>query len=324
VIFILIPFLFPPFITHIINLAGIASIGAMALNLLTGTAGLLSLGQAGFMCAGAFTVGHLSSHMGMPIYVTLPAAGLVGAILGLFSGLPSLRIKSIYLGLSTLAMHYIIYYGASEYQFNVGYSQGIHIKDPSIGILTLSDKKSWYFFIWFFVWLTGVFIANLLRSRPGRAWIAIRDRDIAAEVMGINIGYYKILVFAVSTSIVSMAGGLYAYYTNLATVEEYTFLLTISYLAMIIVGGMGSILGSIMGTFLITLIPYSLIYAFGFWEVPFFLKEYFYALESGIFGLMIILFLFIEPSGMVEIWRRIRLFFELWPFKRKPLMITKR
>jgi len=324
VIFVLIPFLFPPFIMHIINLAGIASIGAMALNLVTGTAGLLSLGQAGFMCAGAFTVGHLSSNMGMPIYVTLPAAGLIGAILGLFSGLPSLRLKGMYLGLGTLAMHYIIYYIASEYQFNVGYSQGISIKDPSIGILTLSDKWSWYFFIWCFVWLTGLFIANLMRSRPGRAWIAIRDRDIAAEVMGINIGYYKVLVFVVSTSIVSMAGGLYGYYTNLAAIEEYSFLLTISYLAMIIVGGIGSILGSIMGAFLITLIPYGLIYLFGFWEVSGFLKDFFYALESGIFGLMIIFFLFVEPLGMVEIWRRIRLFFELWPFKHKPLMITKR
>jgi branched-chain amino acid transport system permease protein len=324
VIFVLSPFLAPPFITHIINLAGIASIGAMALNLLTGTAGLLSLGQAGFMCAGVFIVGHLSSNMGMPIYVTLPAAGLVGAFLGLISGLPSLRLKGLYLGLSTLAMHYIIYYIASEYQFNVGYSQGIHIKDPSIGFLTLSNKKSWYFFIWFFVWLTGLFIANLMRSRPGRAWIALRDRDIAAEVMGINIRYYKVLAFVVSTAIVSMAGGLYAYYTNLAAIEEYSFLLTISYLAMIIVGGIGSILGSIMGAFLITLIPYGLIYVFGIWEVSGFIKDYFYALESGIFGLMIILFLFLEPLGMVEIWRRIRHFFELWPFKHKPLMITKR
>jgi len=142
--------------------------------------------------------------------------------------------------------------------------------------------------------------------------------------MGINVGWYKISSFMVSTTITTISGGLYAYYTNLAAVEEYTFYLTISYLAMIIVGGIGSLLGSIMGAFLITLIPYFLIYLFGFFKAASYLRDYLYALESGIFGLLIIIFLLIEPRGLVEIWRRTRIFFELWPFKYKPLMITRR
>jgi branched-chain amino acid transport system permease protein len=328
VIFAIYPFLFPPFFVHISNLIGIACIGAMALNLVTGTAGLLSLGHAGFMCAGAFTVGILASHLGMPIWITLPAAGLVGAILGLLSGFPSVRLKGVYLGVSTLAIHYIIYYLANEYQFSSGSHyqgfHGIHVKDPSLGIFVLSGKTTWYFFIWFFVCLTGIFIANMLRSRPGRAWVAIRDQDIAAGAMGINVGWHKVLAFILSSAIISMSGGLYAYYTNLASVEEYSFHLTVSYLAMIIVGGIGSVLGSIMGAFLITLIPYLLIYLFGFFEIPFFLKDYFYALESGVFGVLIIIFMVVEPLGLVEIWRRVRTFFEFWPFKYKPLMITKR
>ncbi len=326
-IFLFYPFFSPTFFIHITNLIGIACIGAMALNLVSGTAGLLSLGHAGFMCAGAFTVGILSSRLGMPIWIALPASGFVGVVLGFFSGLPSLRLRGVYVGISTLAIHYIIYYLASEYQVASGYNQGtygIRIDDPSIVILTLSGKKTWHFFIWFFVCLTGIFVANLLRSRPGRAWVAIRDRDIAAKVMGINVGWYKISAFMVSTAIVSMSGGVYAYYTNLVTVEEYSFYLTVSYLAMIIVGGIGSVLGSIMGAFLITLIPYLLLYVFGFFEVSPFFKDYFYALESGVFGLLIIIFLLIEPLGLVEIWQRIKRFFEFWPFKYKPLMITKR
>lgn len=323
-IFVLFPFLSPPFFVHISNLIAIACIGAMALNLLVGTAGLLSLGHAGFMCAGAFTVGILNLRLGMPIWITIPAAIFVGMILGFISSLPSLRLKGLYLGISTMAMHYIIMYFAGEYQFSVGYSYGIHIADPRIGILVLSNKKMWYFFLWLFVWLTGVFIANLLRSRPGRAWKAICDRDIAARVMGINIGWYKIFAFVVSTAITSMSGGFYAYYTNLASVDEYSFYLTVSYLAMIIVGGMGSILGSVMGAFLITLIPYLVLYLFGFLQVSPFLKSYLYPVEASIFGLMIIFFLLVEPLGLIEIWRRIRTFFEVWPFRYKPLMITKR
>jgi len=323
-VFILYPIFSPPFFVHISNLVAIACMGAMALNLVSGTAGLLSLGHAGFMCAGAFTVGILGSRFGLPIWMTLPAAAAVGALLGLFSGLPSLRLRGIYVGISTLAIHYIVYYLASEYQFFAGYSQGIRIEDPSVAAFAFSGKKTWHFLLWPFVWLTGLFIANLLRSRPGRAWLAIRDRDIAAKVMGIHVGWYKISAFVVSTVITSVSGALYAYYTNLAAVEEYSFYLTISYLAMIIVGGIGSILGSILGAFLITLVPYGLIYLFGLLRVASYLRDYLYALESGLFGLLIIMFLLIEPLGLAEIWRRIRTFFELWPFKYKPLMITKR
>lgn len=323
VVFVIFPFLSPLFFVHISNLIAISCIGAMALNLVTGNAGLLSLGHAGFMCAGAFTVGILGTRLGMPIWITIPVAGLVGVVLGLGAGLPSLRLKGIYLGISTMAMHYIIIYFASEYQFFAGYGHGIRVETPSIGILVLSNQKKWYFFLWFFVWTTGVFITNLLRSRIGRAWVAIRDRDIAAKVMGINIGQYKVLAFMVSTAITTMSGGFYAYYTNLAAVDEYTFYLTVSYLAMIIVGGIGSVLGSIMGAFLITSIPYLLMFLLSLAEIPAYMVEkYFYAFESGIFGLLIIVFLILEPLGLAEIWRRIRTFFELWPFRYAPLKIT--
>lgn len=318
------PFIAGSFFIHIANLIAIASMGAMALNLLCGNAGLLSLGQAGFLASGAFTTAIMTVNFSTPIWVTVPAAGLVGAILGFISGLPSLRLKGIYLGLSTLAMHYIITYGCSEYQFWSGSNFGIVIKPPSIGSFMIANDRIWYYLLWALAGLVGLFVTNLLRSRPGRAWTAIRNRDIAAEVMGIHIGYYKVLAFVVSTTITAMAGSIYAYYTKVASVEEYSFMLTISYLAMIISGGMRSVLGSLMGASLITALPYSLICLFGLFEVSGVLKDYFFSLQSALFALLIIIFLLVEPLGLAEIWRRVRVYFELWPFKYKPLSVTKR
>jgi len=319
-----VPFLFSNYIIHIANLIAIASISALALNMLSGNAGLLSLGHAGFMAAGAFTTAILTVRFGIPIWIVIPLSAIVGAVLGFIAGLPSLRLKGMYLGLSTLALHYVIIYALSEYQFYGGFGFGIPIKDPHIGPLLLSGERTWYYVLCILVFLVALFIKNLLRSRVGRAWIAIHNRDIAAEIIGVNIGYYKILAFAVSTSITSFAGSIYAFYTNVATVDEYSFSMTISYLAMIIVGGLGSIVGSLMGAFLITALPFVMIYLVEFFEITGAIKDYFFAVQTGLFGVVIIFFLLAEPLGLAEIWRRIRVYFELWPFRYKPLSITKR
>lgn len=284
------PFIASGYFIHIANLIAISCIGSLALNFLCGNAGLLSLGHAGFMASGAFTTAIMTVNFKMPIWIVLPCVSVVGAILGFIAGLPSLRLKGIYLGLSTLAMYYVIYYGCSEYQFHGGFGYGIRINDPQIGPFTLSDDRIWYFVLWVLVLVTGTYIKNLLRSRPGRALIAIHNRDIAAEVMGIHIGYYKVLAFIISSVITALNGSLYAYYTNVVSVEEYSFILSIYYLAMIIVGGMGSILGSLLGAFLITILPNILLYIFDFFEVSGMLKTFFFAVQFGIFGVIIIIF----------------------------------
>jgi branched-chain amino acid transport system permease protein len=133
-----------------------------------------------------------------------------------------------------------------------------------------------------------------------------------------------VLAFVVSSVITAMAGSLYAYYTNVTSIDEYSFMLTIYYLAMIIVGGMGSVLGSLMGAFLVTILPFILVYITDFLQVSGVVKEFFFAVQSGVFGVVIILFLLIEPLGLAEIWRRISTFFQLWPFRFKPLQVTKR
>lgn len=322
-ILIIFPFVTNDYLIHIANMIAIASMGALALNLLCGNAGLLSLGHAAFLGSGAFTTAIMAVKFGMPIWVVLPTAAFVGAILGLIAGLPALRLESLYLGISTLALHYILLFAFAEYQYLGNYSYGISIKEPQIGGFILSNNISWYFFLYIMLLGVALFITNLLRSRPGRAWIAIRNRKIAAEVIGINVGYYKVLAFVVSTSITVMVGSLYAYYTNVASDAEYSFLLTARYLAMIIVGGLGSILGSLMGAFLITLLPYVLMYFVDFFKVSGVVKEYFFAVQSGRFGIIIILFLLVEPLGMVEIWRRIRDYFLLWPYDYKSLTTKK-
>jgi len=318
------PFLAPPFFVHITNLIAIACIGSLALNLLIGNAGLLSLGQAGFMAAGAFTTAIMAVNFGLPIWIVLPVSVIVGCFLGLVAGLPALQLRGIYLGLSTLAIHHIICYGCSEYQFHSGFGYGIVISAPSIGVVVLAEKKTWYFCLWIVAGITALLITNLLRSKPGRAWVAIRDRDVAAEVAGINIGYYKILAFVVSSGLASMAGSLYAYYTSVVSIEEYNFPLTISYLAMIIVGGVGSVLGSFLGPFVIVILPYVLLYTIGLFGFALPIKEYFTVIQAAFLGLVIIVFLLVEPQGLAEIWRSVRVYFELWPFKYKPLTVTKR
>jgi branched-chain amino acid transport system permease protein len=323
-IFLIFPLWASDYFIHIANLIAISCIGAIALNLVCGTAGLLSLGHAGFMASGAFTAAILAANLNLPFLLVIPASAVVGALLGAIAGLPALRLRGIYLGLSTLAMHYIIYYACSEYQFHAGSGFGITVPDPSIlGVPITSDIK-WYFILGLLVFLIALFARNLIRTRPGRAWMAIHSRDVAAEAMGIAIGRYKVAAFMVSGAITGLAGCVYAYYTNVASVEEYNFLLTIQYLAMIIVGGMGSVLGSIFGAFIITVLPFLLMFIFGLLEVSGTMKEFFFAVQSGFFGIVIIVFILFEPLGLQEIWRRIRDYFMLWPFKHKPLSPAKR
>lgn len=321
---VIFPFIASPFAIHLTNLAAIALIGALALNFAIGNAGQLSLGQAGFLCAGGFITAIMTNELGAPLWAVIPSSALVGALLGLIGGLPSLRLKGVYLGLSTIAVHYVILFFAKEYQFRSGQNFGIIVARPYIGPFLLSDDRTWHFFLWFVVGLVTIFIINLLRTRVGRACVAISDRDVAARFMGINIGYYKVLAFVASSAIVAVAGSLGAYYTNTVAYEQYTFLLTIQYLAMIIVGGVGSVVGSFLGAFLITLLPYGLTYLSHAFAVSAYLERYFFAIESGVFGILIIFFLLFKPDGLVEIWRRIRDYFVLWPFRFKPLKITTR
>jgi len=319
------PFVATPYTLHLINLVAIASIAALALNLLTGYTGLVSLGHGGFLCAGAFTTAALVTEFNSPFWLNLAASGLVGAILGFFAGLPALRLRGLYLILSTIAMHFIIVYAAGAYQVKGGYTGGLSLPDPSLGFITLNSTLKWYFFLMIVTGLITTFCINLVRSRIGRAWMAIRDRDIAAETLGVNIAYYKILAFVFSSGLTAVAGGLGAYYIHFAAYEQFTIWVGIMYIAMIIVGGMGSIMGSFLGAFVVTLLPYFVSWTFDLFRVPPRMETYLFAVQFGLFGLLIALFLLLEPEGLVGIWRkRIRSYFEIWPFKHVRAPATTR
>jgi branched-chain amino acid transport system permease protein len=314
------------FFVHLMNLCFLAAIGALGLSILTGYCGQISLGHAAFLAIGAFTTVILSAHLHLPFVVVILAAALSGAFVGFLVGLPSLRFRGVYLAISTLAMHYAIIFLTTTYQANFGTSAsaGITIADPSIGPIILKGDYTWYYFLLLFLTLVTIACVNLVRTRPGRAWMAIRDRDIAAEALGVNLVRYKLLAFMVSSTLASISGSLMAYYSNVVTVEKYTLDLAIIYVAMIIVGGMGSILGSILGAIFITLLPFGIDSLFDFLPRNWRFGSTLFGVQVGAVGVCIILFLLFEPKGLAEIWRRIETYFDRWPFRYRPLDATRR
>ena len=185
-------------------------------------------------------------------------------------------------------------------------------------------EYAWYYFLLVVVTLITMACINLVRTRPGRAWMAIRDRDIAAEALGVNIARYKLAAFMVSSMLASVTGSLTAYFSNVVTVERYTIDLAVIYVAMIIVGGMGSILGALMGAIFITLLPYGIDNLFEYLPRAWRFGSTVFGVQTGTVGVCIILFLLFEPKGLAEIWRRSETYFDRWPFRYRPLDNTRR
>ena len=285
--------------------------------LLTGFAGQISLGHAGLIAAGAFTTAILFKELNAPLLITLPASALVGGLLGIIFGLPSLRLKGLYLALSTLALHFIVIFAGSEYETQRGFSTGITLDPPSLGPLVIEDPRVWYFFLLGLDILVTLFAINLVRSRTGRAWMAVHARDVAAEALGVKVSSYKLSAFVLSSALTGIAGCLIAYYRGFVSSEAFSLLLTIEYVAMIIIGGLGSILGAIFGTVFVVLLPYAIDEIANILPVPARLTTYMFAVKYASFGLIMCVFLVLEPGGLVAIWKKIRDYFVLWPFKYK-------
>ena len=309
------PFMASEYWLYLACLVAIYIVSATGLIILTGYTGLVSLGQAAFMGIGAYTVAYMDNHFGAPIIINLLLAGGVTMLGGVVVGIPSLRVKGLYLAIATIASSMILHFIFANWSSVTGGTAGLTIKPATIFGFSLDTSFRFYWMVIPVMVLMLLGSANLFRTRIGRAFIAIRDRDISAEVLGIPLLRYKLLSFGLSSFYAGVAGGLWAYFFRIVTPESFPLSMSIFFLTAIIVGGMGSILGSILGAIFVTMIPEALKLIVGWLPISADATLILSPVRTIVFGLLIIGFLILEPLGLQEIWRRIRRFFHLWPFK---------
>lgn len=294
---------------------GIAIISCHGLNLLTGFTGQISLGQAAFMGVGAYACSILIGQAGVPFIVALPAAGVIAAMVGMIFGIPSLRLRGLYLALATIAAQFIIEFVIRRWDKLTGGVEGLYVDPGTLGPLQFNNHIELYYLTFVLAVAATLVTKNIIRSRSGRAFVAIRDRYLAAEVIGVHVFKYRLLSFAVSSFFAGIAGALLAQYLEVITHESFTIVQSIDYLAMCIIGGLGHILGAILGV--------------GFWFILERILEvitttlnstfpehitWFVSIREIVFGLVIILFLIFEPDGLAARWRTMRAYWKLWPF----------
>ncbi len=298
------------------NLIGITIIAALGLNILIGYCGQLSIGHAGFIAVGAYTAAVLTNRLDLPFLVGLISAGFMAGLVGLVFGIPSVRVKGFYLAIATIAAQFIIIWVINHWSSVTGGFTGLSVPLASIGGFVFKSEASQFYLIMSIVVLCTFFTKNLARTRVGRAFIAIRDNDLAAEVMGINLFRYKLLAFFIGCFLAGIAGSLLAHWIGFMNAEQFSLTESILYIGMIIIGGLGTTIGPILGAIFIRLLQQVLTVQ----VVPF--LESSVALPAGfatgvtpmLFGLAIILFLILEPRGLAHRWALFKSAYRLWPF----------
>jgi len=299
----------------------IFSLAALGLNLLTGYAGQLSLGSAAFMAVGAYAAYNFQLRIdGLPMVLSFMLAGLTAAGVGILFGLPSLWIKGFYLAVATLAAQFFIVWCLTKFPWFSNHSSSGVISTQKVTILgyAFNSPREKYLLVLTLVTVLALAAKNLVRSSTGRAWMAVRDMDVAAEVIGIRLMPTKLLAFAVSSFYCGVAGALYAF-CYLGSVEPDGFSLDMSFriLFMIIIGGMGSILGSFLGAAFILLLPIFLDITLpalaGLLGLPFSNATVSH-IQILVFGALIMFFLIVEPHGLARLWQIAKEKLRLWPF----------
>jgi branched-chain amino acid transport system permease protein len=310
------PFFLSGDIIGILNLIGMSIIAVIGLNILLGYTGQISLGQAAFMCVGSYTAAVMVKY-GISFWIALPISGLTAGLVGLLFGLPSLRIKGFYLAMATLAAQMIIPWFFRNVRVDIfGGMPGLKMPPPELGGIVFNTQETLYFPIMITAVFCTITAKNIARTRLGRALIAIRDNDLAAELLGINQFSYKLRAFFLSAFYAGLAGALWALYVRSINPEQFSLQQSVWYLGMVIVGGMGSALGPILGsTFLRLLDELSV-------QLAPMLSKIFPQLESGLlaalgpilFGIVLMLFLVFEPRGLAHRWELLKAAWRLRPF----------
>jgi branched-chain amino acid transport system permease protein len=307
------PLYFSDRILTIMTIIGITIISVHGLNILTGYCGQISIGHVAFMAVGGYTSAVLCAKLGWPFWAALPCAALMAGMVGLLFGLPSLRVKGFYLIMATIAAHFIIMWVIIQLRNVTGGADGMAVPRPEIGGLVLKSKASYFYLVMIIACLATFLAQNIVRTRAGRAFIAIRDNDLAAEVMGINLWTYKLLAFFIGCVFAGVAGSLLVHYFAFASPTQFPFMDSVWYLGMLIVGGEGSIAGAIFGAVSLKLLD-ELVTIVGPILSAVVAAQAAASLSLIMRGLVIILFLIFEPRGLAHRWEMIKAYFKLWPF----------
>ena len=319
VLFLAVVLVFPFFASNywlnLANTIAIYTVGALGLNILVGYTGQISLGQGAFMAVGAYSSAILTLRLGLPFYASILAASLITAAVGVFFGLPSLRLKGLYLAVATLAAQQIVEWVVTHWTALTGGTEAMVLPSPTLFGERVNSDFRFYWIAVLVACASALFVANIFRSRVGRAFVAIRDQDIAASAIGVNIFKYKLLAFATSSFLVGLSGAMIAHYRTIVTWERFTIETSILFLAMIIIGGLGSVSGSFFGASFMVLLP-AFITTVGrsLQGTAPGVAALLPAAQQGIFGVVIIVFLVVEPEGLAKLWRNVKDYFHVWPF----------
>jgi branched-chain amino acid transport system permease protein len=313
------PQLFSAYWLSILIQIGIFSIAALGLNILVGFTGQISIGHAAFFLFGAFTSAYINNNFPVPVFFAIPLAGVVTALVGLIFGLPAARLKGLYLVIATLAAQYILLDFFSRAEWFSGGSVPASANPFSIFGYALRGDRQYFYVVLAYVVVSFVLVTNLMRTRDGRALVAVRDHYLSAEIMGINLTKYRTLSFGLAAFFAGVAGALYAHYQLVISQEGFGIERSVLFLAMIIIGGTGSIMGTLMGTAFVVLLPESMEWLShwlkgGAIDKALALNTNISFLREIAIGVIIIAFLMFEPDGLAHRWRQIKTYWKLYPF----------
>ncbi|WP_029010026.1 branched-chain amino acid ABC transporter permease [Azospirillum halopraeferens] len=313
------PLVFDNYWLNLLIQIGYLGIAALGLNILVGFTGQISIGHAAFFGFGAFASAWLSNSFAIPVALAIPLAGVMTTAVGLIFGIPAARLKGLYLAIATLAAQYILQDFFARAGWFTGGVAGTIAEPFSLFGYDFDTDASYFYVVLAYVVVMFLLATNLMRTRDGRALVAVRDHYLSAEIMGINLTKYRTMSFGISAFYAGIGGALYAHYLQFVSVEGFTILFSIQFLGMIIIGGLGSIMGSLMGTAFMVLLPETMqaltdSLSGTVIDRALNLKDSVAFLREMAIGVVIILFLVFEPDGLAHRWKQIKAYWKLYPF----------